>query len=517
MYTLRVRTGETETILSVNAGEVIADALKRGGFSVDAPCGGRGTCGKCRVLASGRLSSRTERENALLPDGGANEARLACQARIAGDCEVWLHTETNSLAADCARDALLPKKPPFQTCGAAIDVGTTTLDIQIYDANGFLCGAMARSVQRAFGADVISRIDAAMNGDGKALSEAIIKQLDAMLAALMQQAGRKKSDLNALVITGNTSMLYLLTGREPSSLSRAPFAADLLFGETISARALGFGFDADVYLPRCISAFVGADITCAAQYAKLWETTPQRSHTADTALLVDVGTNSEMVLWKNGTAYVCSAAAGPAFEGALLSCGSLGIDGAIDHVRAENGSLVCSVIGGGRAKSVCGSGVVDALSALLMLGWVDETGRIVASHANEAGALLLQDDVVLTQADIRALQLAKAAIRAGIETLLAETGTAEADVSRFYIAGGFGAHLSLSAAVGVGLFPKELTLRAETLGNAALLGASELLLDADRIAASEAFAKRAMHIPLAGNNGFMERYVDHMGFETGNR
>lgn len=192
---------------------------------------------------------------------------------------------------------------------------------------------------------------------------------------------------------------------------------------------------------------------------------------SETALLCDVGTNGEIALWKDGTLYVTSTAAGPAFEGAGISCGCSSITGAIDRVWAEDGCLQNHTIADVPAVGLCGSGLIDALAVLLQLEIMDETGAL------DDGEVVLEPGVVLLQKDIRAVQLAKAAIAAGISTLLEVSHTSCEEVAHFYLAGGFGSHLNVENAAAIGLFPAALTSKVHVLGNAALAGAAQILLD----------------------------------------
>src|SRR5699024_935882 len=213
-------------------------------------------------------------------------------------------------------------------------------------------------------------------------------------------------------------------GRSPEPLSHAPFLADCLFDMDTTL------WNRQVYLPPCMNAFVGADITCAVLASGM-------TRRPDTALLCDIGTNGELALWKEGHLYVTSTAAGPAFEGAGISCGCGSVPGAIDRVWVENGTIAAHTLGEQPAVGVCGSGLIDAVAAFLETEDIDETG------AAELDELPLRDGVCLLPKDIRAVQLAKAAIAAGIQTLLQLAQVPESEIRQLYIAGGFGSHLNV--------------------------------------------------------------------------
>ena len=347
--------------------------------------------------------------------------------------------------------------------------------------------------QIAVAADVIGRIGAAMDGRLQDLQNMIQAAIETLLVQSAAQAGIAPETVKTLAVTGNTTMLYLLTGRNPEALSHSPFEADCLYDETVQ---LG---SRSMYLPPCLHAFVGADITCAVLASGM-------TKSSETALLCDVGTNGEIALWKDGVLYVSSTAAGPAFEGAGITCGCGSIPGAIDRVAVKDGALEVSTIRNAPAVGLCGSGLVDAVAAMLELEWMDETGAMDDDEVNLAG------DVTLLQADIRAVQLAKAAIAAGIECLLQTAGVAYEEVQQVYLAGGFGSHLNLQNAARIGLLPEPLIDRTKVIGNAALDGTVMTLLRGESIAELRRIAACSRHVDLGGNPVFNEQYVEQMFF-----
>ena len=249
-----------------------------------------------------------------------------------------------------------------------------------------------------------------------------------------------------------------------------------------------------------MNAFVGADITCAVFAAGMCED-------SRTALLCDIGTNGELALWKGRCLYVTSTAAGPAFEGAGISCGISSIPGAIDRVWVEQDSIQVHTIGGAPAVGLCGSGLLDAIAAGLQLEAIDETGAM-------DDPLSLAEGVALQPKDVRAVQLAKAAIAAGIQTLLETAGISASDVEQVFIAGGFGSHLDVENAAYIGLIPTEFLSRVSVIGNAALSGAIAILLDESRKETVRQIARSSSHINLGGNPRFNEHYMEQMFFET---
>lgn len=476
------------------------------------PCGGHGKCGKCRVTVTGAISEPTEDEKrALTPHDLAQGIRLACRTTVLGDCTVTTATEGGGqILTDGRFPPSLERRglnPTFGRYGAAIDVGTTTLAARLYDTAGQLLSETSRlNPQAVWGADVISRMEAALSKKTPHAVGRIAgltrRTLCGMLSDLAYAVGIPPIEIDAVTITGNTVMLHLLTETDVEPLTHAPFAAKRLFGETMPASALDLTVlapNTPIYLPPCIAAFVGAD-TVTALLASDMKETPA------TALLCDIGTNGEMVLWQGKKLYACSTAAGPAFEGAGISMGMGGRTGAIDRVWVSDGVLQAHVIGDTAPIGLCGSGLLDGVACLLELDALDETGYL------KQDPTVIIPPVTITREDIRAVQLAKSAIHAGMRTLLHTAGLSGDEVDTLYIAGGFGSYLDVQNAGRIGLLPAELTDRVTVLGNAALTGAAMLLLCADLRSACETLARETRLVELATNPVFADEYVARMTF-----
>ena len=258
--------------------------------------------------------------------------------------------------------------------------------------------------------------------------------------------------------------------------------------------------DTAVYLPPCISAFVGADTTCAILATELTEKN-------EPAMLADIGTNGEMALWSNETLTVCSTAAGPAFEGVGISMGMRGANGAIDRVTVKDGSLHAHVIGDVEPRGICGSGLIDAVACMLDQEILDESGFL------EDEPFEIKAPVTLTQKDIRMLQLAKSAISAGLLTLIQNEHLTPTDISALYIAGGFGNYLNMQSAGRIGLLPHEMIDRTKSVGNAALSGAVMLLLDRRMRDDAQLLVKNSCAVDLSANPIFIDAYTEGMLFD----
>ena len=489
MAELRVRRGGALKKIIFTPGMRLAEVLRVHDIETPSPCGGRGICGKCAVVLHGEASP---------PDAAEQRAgtRLCCRTVLLGDAEVILPQEQVMENIELGEEAMLSSAAPMDgQYGAAVDIGTTTIALGLFDLSTGKCLTRCgiQNPQISVAADVMGRIGAAADGELERLRLLVNGAVDALLSLACARSGVDSRLVESMVVTGNTTMLYLFTGRDPAALAQAPFKADCLFGESLSLNGR------QVYLPRCMHAFVGADITCAVLSSGMCSR-------KGVSLLCDMGTNGELALWKDGGLLVSSTAAGPAFEGVGISCGCGSVPGAIDRVSVRGGKLCVHVLGDRAPAGVCGSGLIDAVAAALRTGIIDETG------AMEKDSFVLADGVCLTPADIRSVQLAKGAIAAGIDTLLDTAGVQLEDVERFLIAGGFGSHLDTESAVSIGLFPDIFASHADVLGNAALTGAARMLLDRREQERGGELARLAYHVDLGGNSRFNRYFIDRMLF-----
>lgn len=489
MSSLTISSGNKKSEYRFEGNVNLAKALCDAGYPMVQPCGGRGVCGKCAVEVNGSISEPDIQERKL-------GVRLACRTVLYGDADVVLPDSGSMQQIETGGSAKTEAVDPLGTgFGVTIDIGTTTIAAKLLDlASGEELSSAARiNPQTSVAADVMGRIGAALSGEQESLKKLITDALSEMLAELCSGARLSRKDISCLVITGNTTMLYLLTGKDPETLSHFPFEADCLFG-----------FETDIfgirtYLPACMNAFVGADITCAVLASGMTDR-------KETSLLCDIGTNGEIALWKDGTLYVTSTAAGPAFEGAGISCGCGSIPGAIDRVSLENGMITVHTIGNMPAVGLCGSGLIDTIACFLENGGIDETGAV------DDEFLPLSNGVVLMPKDVRSVQLAKAAIAAGIITLMETAGVQAEEICKLYIAGGFGSHLNVESAAVIGLIPEELADRVSVIGNGALTGAEQMLLNRNMIQAGEDIVHVSRHINLGGNPRFNNNYMEQMLF-----
>ncbi len=517
---------EGTVVIEAHDGQSLYDALSQSNAAghFDAPCAGRGQCGRCLVRASGALSfsDDTRREDGLY---------LACKTTLLGDCEVWpirtvgairtadavTATDDVSLARpDCAPDAL----------GVAVDIGTTTVASFLYRlCDGLRLGAMTQeNAGRTMGADVITRMQWVSERDGgRQMADVMRTQLRQMSAALCSQAGANGRAVTEYAICGNTVMLHLLCGAPVRELMQLPFAPADCFGRSIPAETLQLDGapGAVAYLSPIISAFVGGDTTSALLATQLYAA-------QEPSFLMDIGTNGELALCHNGQVLCCATASGPAFEGGGLCCGLPGLPGAVDHVFLRENVLTYTTIDQLPPLGLCGSGLLDALSVMLEMGAVDETGRLLApdeapacAHPHlgeENGDAVFYIDkpahVYVSSGDVRHLQLAKGAMAAGVDTLLAEAGLAIADVKNVCLAGGFGTFLRADSAATIGLLPHAWVPVVTSGGNAAGQGVCRLLLSPSLRDEAAALSVRCRTVDLATHPVFQRAFMERIGFEN---
>jgi len=505
LVNVNIKNGNDEHRVYVPWGTRLSEVLEKYGDGFYLPCGGKAKCLRCRVRAEGKVSAPSNIEfKAFTTEELAQGYRLACVSRAEGDMVLEYHPSTfYNISIDGERQKV-KVNPFFSKYGVAVDIGTTTICASLFSAKGLIDSFAMKNPQVSFGLDVISRIECAISGKGEMLKELVCSALQEIIIKLAKGAKIETGEIDAAIITGNTTMLYLLVGQNPEALAHAPFIADRLFGEFIPSTLL---FDDPqlnesirVYLPHCISSFVGADITTSILASGLYKKD-------NNSLLVDIGTNGEIVLWHDQCLYICSTAAGPAFEGGELSCGVAGIEGAVDHVWLEDGKVEYSILGKYKVSGICGSGIVDAIAVMLKLGIIDETGAF-----KDKSEFIIDKNVFVNQADVRKIQLAKSAIRAGMETLLILTELNWESIDTLYIAGGFGNFLNLDSASEIGLIPSSVLKRTRVIGNSALSGASMMLLQKDLLKTTGEIVAKAREISLEKSNIFSEQFIEQIYF-----
>ena len=483
-------------------GETISELLRRAGQIIVLPCGGRGVCGGCAVLASGELDLPSKKEQSLLDRKAIKPAdsftpRLACFCRVLGDAEVILR-ETAKMAVSHI-SCNIPDYDGNErfALGVAIDVGVTRLALELHNLNEnmLLTSQTGLNPQAVFGEDVLSRITYALQNGFEELRDVLLSALWEMIETALLEVKVFAEDIRRVVLTGNTTMLHFIRGINP--------VADAgLFGESFPAAEVFPSLTrADLYVPRCISANIGADITCGL-YAAECLNKPGAS------LYVDAGTNSEIVLIRDKKILCGAAASSPVFEGAKIIMGMAAEAGAVQHVRHTGYGIMCDTISDSPPAGICGSGIISAASLLMEMGELDETGYL-ETDPYELG----NSGIHIHGRDIRELQLAKSAIAAGITALLKAACTTEDSADRLILAGGFGSSFDTCEAAAIGLIPNSLQNKTIYAGNAALLGAVICLYSQNARQKIFRIANDAEEIPLTETPEFNQLLTDRMAFK----
>ena len=449
----------------VTDGTVLSDVLIGSSETVEHICGGKGTCRKCTVTVNGKKE-------------------LSCQYRIKSDITVILPEKDEILSETGAKES----GTVTENLCCVLDIGTTTLAIALVslDEEKIIKVVTRTNPQRIFGADVITRIDCCRKNGVENLQQAVVSEVNKMLVELGVY------DINNLYVAGNATMLHLFFGVDCSSMAVAPYTPVFLESRTDDAENLGIVGVKKVKALPSIATFVGADIVAGLNYVGLPENGKHN-------LLVDLGTNAEIVLFSEKSVLCTAAVAGPCFEGANISCGMSATNGAI-YSYSEN---AIKIIGNTKATGVCGTGLIDAIAYLLKYEEIDETGFM------ECEEFEIADGVSINQADIRQYQLAKSAVYSAILTLMQIKNISFDNIDKMYISGGFSAKINVENAVKTGLLPAELKNKCVAINNSSLLGTVKYACENNNLAY---FIDNSTYVDLSANPTFSDLFIKNMMF-----
>lgn len=456
-----------------------------------------------------------------------------CRHESCAGCGIFMKLNTNKH---------VPVKLPENFCpeaqtgfGLSFDLGTTALSGMLWDLEQGVClgaGSM-KNPQVKWGPDVISRLKTALQGKEELmqLQAAVVQALDQLAFQIMNKDFGQMVNLEKVVIVGNTAMCQLLMGISPGGLARAPFRPDYNETKCFKGNNLGFVFlkDTEIYVLRPIGGYVGADALALYSWICM-----QHSVMNKKILAVDIGTNGEILLLSPEGHYACSVAAGPALEGCGAACGMRAVSGAVDMVTVGGQfplqDVICRVIDGAVPKGICGSGLLDALAVLYGVSVLDDTGyfrsreeaqsagvpgRIASriEESNKGRRILLTDKehpVYLYAKDVRQLQVAIGAIRAGIEIMLEKANMQAEELDEIYLAGTFGSYIGIENSMELGLLPKVKKDKIIRAGNPAGTGAAMALLSFEFMNRTEKWAEVPVHVELAGDKRFEELFLRYM-------
>jgi uncharacterized 2Fe-2S/4Fe-4S cluster protein (DUF4445 family) len=487
-------------------GETLLALFGRAGAPIAAPCGGRGRCHKCKVrIVSGKVSGAVPDSEGMV---------LACQSVPETDLVVELFPEANAYDGGAYQNSSSGKTAPVNTvkrAAVALDIGTTTVSARLVDLD--TCRELdtwsGLNAQKGFGADVMSRIGAARSGKTGELFNAINRQTGEILTGFIKKFNLPK--IEALVVAANTTMLHLFANEDPSGLGEVPFTPVFLEERRYAGPELSLPADKVILVPS-ISSFIGGDIVSGLGAVKILEA-------KETVFFIDIGTNGEMALFHNGKIYCASAAAGPALEGAEISCGVGSVRGAINMVEWVDGKINFTTIGdetsggaqpgGVKPIGICGCGLIDAMALMLERGIIDETGAFTDDDREE---FVITEGISLINRDVRQYQLAKSAIVSAIRIVFKNAGVALRDVKKVYAAGGLGFYIDQKNAVKTGLFPNEFLGKIEVSGNTSLKGAVKALGDPAFMDYCKKITGLSETIELNADPDFMDLFAENMMF-----
>jgi len=489
----------------VPSGTLILDAARRAGVDLHAPCNGQGTCGRCRVLLADRGSV------------------LACRTPVTEDLEVEIPRSAQgrevvvlleAATPDAPADAREPSPLGDAPYGVAIDIGTTTVAAELIDlASGEVrARAGVANSQAAFGAEVTRRMEHVEDHGVADLAAAVRGDLQSLVHATCEQAGVDESEIGALSVAGNTVMTHLLHAADPTPIRTTPHTPAIPSPVPVRGAALELDRlpETSVHSVPWIGGWVGGDITAGIGASGM-------ARDDRLTLLMDVGTNGEIVLGCGTWRLACAASAGPAFEGCGLRDGTAARPGAIDRVRVDrDGGVVISTIADAPPVGICGSGLISSIAAFFEAGWIDRAGRINPRHVEdlggEPGLVLVRQSggdrtIGIAQRDIDAALRAKAAMFAGVRMLARMVDIELNEIERLILSGGFGSVLDPADAVTLGMLPPVPRERMEFAGNTSLRGARDVLLYGESRREIDEISRSTTYVELVEQPGYFEEYT----------
>lgn len=478
--------------LEVNDQTPLIDVLHE--FGIEFPCAGRGTCGKCKVrLLDGEIKMTEFHQQKIKQLGLSTEWRLACLSRCIGNITLEVDQFNHLILADESEFGFQPR----EGFGIAIDLGTTTVVAQLIDLSSAKVLAVETMLnpQLKFGADLISRIQACLDGNAEEMTRIIRSAIGTMIELLLK---KHAVAVQKIVLVGNTAMQLIFSNCDVTPLSAYPFHVDYLGAKTFAPEELGWNFSVaeKIWFFPSIGSFVGSDILAGIAATGIH----QKDHYT---ALIDLGTNGEIVIGNKNQIVCASTAAGPAFEGANISMGMRAVTGAVSSLNLVNGKIQAHVIGNTAPRGICGSALIDAVAILRKMELIGMFGEIKSGETQ----IPIAGKVKLTQKDIYEFQLAKAALAAGLTILANHLSIQVSDIEKVYIAGGFGNYINLENVVSTRMIelPEEKIIK---MGNTALIGAKMFLFSGLEIA--DEILKKTRHINLESSPGFQDIYVDKM-------
>lgn len=526
-----IRLEQNGRIIKCQRGTNLLEALLEGGLFVDNPCNGRGVCGKCKVkILEGEVSERTASEECLLkPEEIEEGIRLSCLTEVTGDVKIRLLQKerkhevlTKGYMPEFARDRFLGGY------GVIIDIGTTTVVTALIDLKSgeeTACISMVNA-QKHYGQDVLTRITYEYENPDygiRKLQEVIVNSVNSMIEEACRESAVSPGEIRRIVVAANCTMMHMLLGVDARPIGRAPYKPEFTEAKELPASEIGIRAAADskLYCLPQVSAYIGADIAAGAYVCGLHKE-------QGNVLFLDIGTNGEIVLANKGRLLCCSCAAGPALEGMNISSGMRAAEGAVEDVSIMEQGVRLQVIGSQKPVGLCGSGILSAVKELLRTGILKKTGvfvkkeslaredyrySMIRTNGTKREFILCEGPKLLvTQKDVRQVQLAKGAILSGLTVLLGKAGIRMEELDRVMIAGQFGAHLPKEALTGTGILPKEAENKLVYVGNSSKTGAYMALMSEEARHEIGLLAERMEYTELAETENYERIFAESMIF-----
>lgn len=518
-------------IIPCPTGSNLMRILRDAGIFLESPCSGLGTCGKCRVqIVSGKLPDPTPDEKRhLSADDLARGIRLSCMIQVMEDLSIKL--QTHSKTTPVLTDGYLPAFYPDRLSdgfGVAVDLGTTTIAMSLVDLHsGREIGhASAINEQHRYGLDVLSRINwECMHGEEGIyeLQSAVVDSINDMLGDVYRQFSITKTEIKEIAISANCTMAHMLLGEDARGIGKAPYQPVFLSSQTRNAHQIGLntGENTILYCLPQVSSYIGGDIVAGVCACQLQQSAGNR-------LFLDIGTNGELVLSCNGQMISCSCAAGPALEGMNIQCGMRAAEGAIEDIQIQQGEVFLRTIQNSSPVGLCGSGILAAVRELNRNHYIKKNGAFLSPETlpdrdlrkkilrfiqKKKEVVLCRDpEIVVTQNDIRQVQLAKGAILSGVTSLLNHAGISPDELDEVIVAGQFGSHLPTSSLTGTGVLPQGLACNIRYVGNTSKAGAYLALISSSKRTEMEALAHEIKYLELSQMPNYQEIFLESLQF-----
>jgi len=507
----------------VKKGTSIHEAARKLGIALKSYCGGKSRCGKCKVAVQEKKFGKLDAVE-----------KLACTAKVETDSVITVPEESlkeKHVERKTIEHLFLKKPDAFskkRAHGIAIDIGTTTVAgylVSLHEGS-IIKSASIINPQIKYGEDVMSRVTYAIKNSESALTDLIRHGINKLIDKLLSGAGIKRSDIKEVVVVGNTVMHHLFFGLDVAPLSSAPFITPFKDAVDTQAKRMSINLkNAALHALPIEESFAGADNVACILASEM-------HRREEISMLIDIGTNGEIVLGNKNKLLVTSCATGPAFEGAHIKYGMRAAPGAIEKVELKrSGEVTVKTINSAKPVGICGSGIVSAVSEMLRAGIIEKNGKFnerfidrfkdrlrksddrekefVLSWKEENG---IKNDIAITQSDIRAVQLAKAAIYTGCRILMEKFQTEPERIHNVFIAGVFGNYLDKKACIDIGMLPEFELSKVENIGNAAGKGAIIALLDKKKREEAKEIAKNVKYISLIKEPGFENAFIKALGF-----